>query len=648
MKLDSCKLFDGLFLQHPKDPLLSKLVLVLFILFILLTWLVPCYMGQSIYPQVTLKQGILRGRPMRTEDDKEFFGFLGIPYAKPPIGPLRFKQPVPHPGWSGLADAWTYKASCPQLDTRGVDTGNEDCLYLNVYTPSVERTPFNNFLYPVMVFIGAGTFETGDSSLYGPQKIMDKGIVLVTFNHRIGLLGFLSSDDESASGNWGLYDQLLVLQWIKSNIESFSGDPSSVTIFGQGAGAASVFFHLISPLSKGLFHKAILESGSGLCDWALQSDPWDYAVQIGQRLRCPITPRDTLIECLRVVPTLDLLRAQSNGKILGEYPIKTVPVVEKGTTNRFLPQDPWQLLTSGIVNRVPVLIGYNTQETLFFYPEIEQAFREESGRAHEKLTSDFLDCCTPFKGRSKERVVPLILYEYFNKMDPFNSTQVASRFIDLSTDALFISCIDETVRILWELNLPVYLYIFDYRGQNSMVERIISKALIPVDTGPSHGDELFYIFDMKLGTSRNQPFRDKKVSQRITSLWTDFAKFGYAPRTVTPEYPRWNKFNTNHPTALYIGGSLGNISFTKTREAQFWSKNLKNLSGINPHMLARIRQARPLYKTLAWTMIGVSLSLLIMVILLLSILFYQRRSSSFRAGLQNGSSHTPTGSSGLY
>lgn len=96
----------------------------------------------------------------------------------------------------------------------------------------------------------------------------------------------------------------------------------------------------------------------------------------------------------------------------------------------------------------------------------------------------------------------------------------------MTTDALFISCIDETIRFLRELNLPVYLYKFDYRGQNSMVELIISKALLPMDTGPSHGDELLYLFDMKLGTRRNQPFRDKKVSQRITSLWTDFAKFG--------------------------------------------------------------------------------------------------------------------------
>lgn len=117
---------------------------------------------------------------------------------------------------------------------------------------------------------------------------------------------------------------------------------------------------------------------------------------------------------------------------------------------------------------------------------------------------------------------------------------------------------------------------------------------------------------------------------------------------MTQEYPRWDKFDINNPRALIIGESMGNISFLKTKEAEFWSKNLKNLSGINPHVLARIRQARPLYKTLAWTMIGVSLSLLIMVILLLSILFYQRKTANFRAALENGSSHISTGSSGLY
>lgn len=168
-----------------------------------------------------------------------------------------------------MADAWTYKQPCPQWDHRGVDVGNEDCLYLNVYTPTIEvsllscnesgcnlqlyfqRKSFNDFLYPVMVFMGSGDFESGDGSIYGPQKLMEKNIVLVTFNYRLGVLGFMSTNDQNSTGNFGLHDQLMVLKWISKNIITFSGDPNSVTLFGQRSGAASIFYHILSPLSKG-------------------------------------------------------------------------------------------------------------------------------------------------------------------------------------------------------------------------------------------------------------------------------------------------------------------------------------------------------------------------------------------------------------
>lgn len=230
--------------------------------------------------------------------------------------------------------------------------GNEDCLYLNVYTPEVqvssleyeieirvqekfsmppEKIPYITLLivclifylkqgvyqakYPVMVYIQAESFENGDSSLYGPEKLLDKEVVIVTFNYRLGILGFLSTGDDVAPGNWGLHDQRLLLEWVKGNIDHFSGDPNKITLFGQGAGAASVIFHLSSPASQGLFHGAIAQSGSALCDWAIERNPLRFAQDVAETLGCPPNPSTKLVECLRTMSSSALLRAQSKFKV---------------------------------------------------------------------------------------------------------------------------------------------------------------------------------------------------------------------------------------------------------------------------------------------------------------------------------------------
>ncbi|XP_074595180.1 esterase E4-like isoform X2 [Brevipalpus obovatus] len=616
----------------------------------------PIVSGQSpYYPQVTLSSGILRGRKMKTGergDEKEFVAFLGIPYARPPVGPLRFQQPEQHPGWSGLTDAWTYKNPCPQLDLRGKEVGREDCLYLNVYTPTVERKPFNDFFYPVMVFMGSGNFENDDSSVFGPEKLMDKNIVLVTFNHRIGILGYLNSGDQHATGNYGLHDQLMALKWVSKNIESFLGDPHSVTLFGQRAGAASIFFHILSPLSKGLFHRVIMQSGSGLCDWSLQRNPTDSLNQLAKQLRCPSSSTSELIECARSAPWKDILKAQKNDKAISDMPAFYVPSIEKFGSERFLPQDPWTILDSGVVNRVPIIIGFNKQETSYLYPALSQQYAGEKAKFHDKMVNKFLECCTPFKGKAREKILPIILFQYFSRLNPTNHTEVLLRFINMTTDSMYISCIDETLHALSRVGLSPYLYSFSYRGQHSMIETVKGSATIPTEIGPSSGDELLYLFHMKLGFQRNQNFRDEKVSHRLTTLWTDFVRFGLVPRVPNAEYPKWEKFDAQHQTLLSIDDYLTIQPYNHETSALFWSDHLRNLSGTEKSgSRGRLGYlARP-YKTLAWAMIGVSTSLMVLVIFLLSILFYQKRmssSSNFRSAPENGSSHLSTTSSGLY
>ncbi|CAG2174552.1 unnamed protein product, partial [Oppiella nova] len=253
-------------------------------------------------------KGIIRGLRIRSAQNSEGFAFLGIPYATPPYDRLRFKPPVPHPGWNRVLDATNFRPMCPQLDSRGNQLGSEDCLFLNVYTPGVRRNINPRVQFPVLVYIQAESFESGDSALYGGEYLMDKEVVVVTFNYRVGILG--TTEDESASGNWGLFDQKLVLEWVRNNIAAFNGDPNLVTIFGQGAGAASVIYHMISPLSQGLFHRAIAQSGSALCEWALERSPLMFARDVAQSVGCPTQTTIDLVNCLRKTHFSLLLKAQ--------------------------------------------------------------------------------------------------------------------------------------------------------------------------------------------------------------------------------------------------------------------------------------------------------------------------------------------------
>ena len=239
--------------------------------------------------------------------------------------------PVEHPGWTGTLDATQFRSACAQYDSSGEMLGSEDCLHLNVFTrmrfqmppevspqasgsypmpmpmpaymarnemelmqiasqrqshPVSALSPASASLRPVLVFFHAESFESGDASLYGPEKLLDRDLVLVTLNYRLGVLGFLSTEDDHAPGNLALHDQRLAMAWIQKNIAQFGGDPNRVTISGQGAGAASVFYHLMSRWSSGLFHAAIMQSGSGLCDWARERSPLQFARQIAEHVGC--------------------------------------------------------------------------------------------------------------------------------------------------------------------------------------------------------------------------------------------------------------------------------------------------------------------------------------------------------------------------
>ncbi|EOB01052.1 Carboxylesterase 7, partial [Anas platyrhynchos] len=274
-------------------------------------------------PEVTIAHGRLRGKQANVKGtDRLVNVFLGIPFAKAPVGSLRFSPPEPPEPWNDLRDATSYPPLCPQdlsllkkaeknyKEKHIPFRTSEDCLYLNVYSPAGSDKKDK---LPVMVWIHGGNFVFGGASRYdGSALSAYENVVVVIIQYRLGLLGFFCTGDEHARGNWALLDQVAALRWIQENIEHFGGDPGSVTLFGVSAGSCSIYAHIMSPLSKGLFHKAISESGILIPpnkNLLLSAD----LKKIAGIFKCETSSSLSLVNCLRNQEAMDIIANSTVG-----------------------------------------------------------------------------------------------------------------------------------------------------------------------------------------------------------------------------------------------------------------------------------------------------------------------------------------------
>nr|XP_053639153.1 juvenile hormone esterase-like isoform X2 [Cherax quadricarinatus] len=262
--------------------------------------LVAAVLGQeAVLPVVNTEEGRISGLREHSLSGAAFYAYRSIPFAQPPVGDLRFKAPVASLRWDGVRDGSSEPPLClqPSFITKELQ-GSEDCLYLNVFTPSEPGSGRRDL--PVMVSIHGGAFFCGSASESGPNALLNHDMVLVVIQYRLGVLGFLSTEDDAIPGNFGLLDQVLALQWVQRNIHHFGGDPQKVTIFGESAGAASVSYHLLSPKSRGLYSQAIMQSGSALNPWAHGKSRRDLALHVGRTVGCgKLEDSHDLLGCLQ-------------------------------------------------------------------------------------------------------------------------------------------------------------------------------------------------------------------------------------------------------------------------------------------------------------------------------------------------------------
>ncbi|XP_015520819.2 esterase E4-like isoform X1 [Neodiprion lecontei] len=535
-----------------------KCVLLLFLLMISICSINYAQTKDIAAPVVTIPQGTLQGTIRTTNHNRNISAFLGIPYAQPPIGNLRFANPVAADGWNGSRKANVDLSMCPQT-SEDIVLGNEDCLWLNIYTPQFPEST-NSALLPVIVYIYGGGFRAGNarSDRYGPDYLLDADIVLVLPSYRIGPLGFLSTGDEVASGNWGLKDQVLALEWVQKNIKYFGGDPDRVTFVGASSGGACVHLLTLSDATIGLFHKYITQSGSALATWAHtpRAACASRAFQLGEYVGCFNNTSDSLIDCLRTIDFVDILATQPQFFEWRTYPgLIWGPTDEPDIEGAVLTDSPTNLFAAGKIRDLPWISGVTRDEGTMFTgdffdsEEMFQDFLENYDFALPRMMSLTYQ---PDKGSA---YVNGIKSYYLNNDLTTNTSVVLANITHAIGDGMFrYPAYDALLQQNSMAKNPQYFYTFNYRGtfSNTYLHHNTTKEL-----GVAHGDETFYIFApepqfARLNLNKTTTRRDLEIVDIMVQLWTSFATNG-TPTTLASNGTIWKPFSAVERNYLQIG-----------------------------------------------------------------------------------------------
>ncbi|XP_043801166.1 juvenile hormone esterase-like [Apis laboriosa] len=509
-------------------------------------------------PIVTVKQGKLKGGIVKNVLGGKYIAFRGIPYAVPPIGKLRFKDPIPIGPWTDVKD--TTKPTqyyCPQKQIYPPYQiiGSEDCLYLNVYTNSLDQSK------PVMFYVHEGAFIFGSSSFQDvrPDYLLPKDVVVVSTNYRVGAFGFLNLGHRVAAGNYGLKDLILALEWVKENISNFGGDPNNVTIFGVSAGSVLVHALLLSPRAKGLFHKAIAQSGMLSSAWSKNQSQPDRGFKLAATLGKVSDDPEEVVEFLRKVAAEDIVKAQPTILTLEEKFSYAIPFginCDEMAENPVMPEPIDQLLTNPIAN-VPVIISYTAHEYIMFLrgrgQNILNVLNEylptyvNSLRVLKKLDDEQI-----------EELYEILTNQYFDGK-PINDKKLR-KVIDLLTLIYFELPAIMTIEDRAKRSLSsTYLCKFSFVGNEISLSDLVVKRQV---SGASHTDDAPYlIYSPRLKSDNPDPpavgTKDRITMERMTRMWTNFAKTGN-PTSIKDEFVNvdWKPVTTNDLSYLDIGSKL--------------------------------------------------------------------------------------------
>ncbi|KAF4101307.1 carboxylesterase 3 [Onychostoma macrolepis] len=488
-------------------------------------------------PVVVLKHGSVRGEYMKVKgSEKVVEQFLGIPFAQPPVGPLRLAAPGPVQGWEGIRNATQHPSICLQnpdilpivAKSMALDftpTGvSEDCLYLNVYAPS-QRSESDKL--PVMVWIhGGGLVMGGACTFDGSPLAAYENIVVVVIQYRLGMLGYFSTGDKNAQGNWGFLDQIAALQWVQQNIEGFGGDPQSVTIAGESAGGISASFLTLSPMTKGLFQRAIFQSGVATVIGYAVKDPLMLATVVANVTECDFSSNEVLTKCIKELTEEQIIDAAKKKHI---FPGATID-------GEFLKAQPEELLKSKDFHKVPILVGVTNHE--FGWMLTQALVSEDWVKGMDaKLVKQSMDI---FNKDGKSGVNEIIAEEYLkNAKTP---EDVRDAFTEMLGDLFMVIPSIKVASYHRDAGVPVYMYEFQQRPS-------IFKDLRPSFVKADHGDDLGFVFGacfwdghIKVGTLTEE---ENQLCRTVMGYWANFIRTGSpnGPNLVQwPVYDKTNKY----------------------------------------------------------------------------------------------------------
>ncbi|XP_067412546.1 acetylcholinesterase [Emydura macquarii macquarii] len=513
--------------------------------------------------------------------------FLGIPYAEPPVGKMRFRRPEPKKPWGGLLEATAYRQACYQyVDTLypgfpGTEMWNpnremsEDCLYLNVWAPWPR--PANA---SVLVWIYGGGFYSGSASLDvydGRYLAHAEQLVLVSMNYRVGAFGFLAlPGSQEAPGNVGLLDQRLALQWVQSNIQAFGGNAKAVTIFGESAGAASVGMHLLSPGSRPLFRRAILQSGVPNAPWATVSpaESRRRATLLAKLVGCPPGNDSELAACLRGRSPQELI--DQEWLVLPQQSVfrfAFVPVAD----GDFAAEAP----EAARPPETQVLLGVVQDEGTYFLLYGAPGFSKDNDSLISR--EEFLGGVRVGVPQASELAAEAVVLHYTDWLDPDNPLKNREALDDIVGDHNVVCPVAHFALRLAERGGRVFAYLFDHRASN---------MLWPPWMGVPHGYEIEFVFGLPLDRALNYTPAEAALSRRIMRYWANFARTG-DPNEPSERGPRWPPYTPTQQQYVKLNSRpLAVGQGLRAQVCAFWNRFLPKLLNVTDNIEEAERQWR--------------------------------------------------------
>ncbi|XP_066097616.1 neuroligin-1 isoform X1 [Saccopteryx bilineata] len=605
-------------------------------------------------PLVTTNFGKIRGikKELNNEILGPVIQFLGVPYAAPPTGEHRFQPPEPPSPWSDIRNATQFAPVCPQNIIDGrlpevmlpvwftnnldvvssyVQDQSEDCLYLNIYVPTEDvkriskecaRKPGKKICRkggpltkkqaddlgdndgaededirdsggpkPVMVYIHGGSYMEGTGNLYDGSVLASYGnVIVITVNYRLGVLGFLSTGDQAAKGNYGLLDLIQALRWTSENIGFFGGDPLRITVFGSGAGGSCVNLLTLSHYSegnrwsnstKGLFQRAIAQSGTALSSWAVSFQPAKYARVLATKVGCNVSDTVELVECLQKKPYKELVDQDIQP---ARYHIAFGPVIDGDV----IPDDPQILMEQGEFLNYDIMLGVNQGEGLKFVENIVDSDDGISASDFDFAVSNFVDNLYGYP-EGKDVLRETIKFMYTDWADRHNPETRRKTLLALFTDHQWVAPAVATADLHSNFGSPTYFYAFYHHCQTDQV---------PAWADAAHGDEVPYVLGIPMiGPTELFPCNfsknDVMLSAVVMTYWTNFAKTG-DPNQPVPQDTKfihtkpnrfeevaWTRYSQKDQLYLHIGLKPRVKEHYRANKVNLWLELVPHLHNLN-------------------------------------------------------------------